>query len=191
MSSSAKRPKNNQHTKQGPKQEPQQEPQTTRIQRILRWFGIFGKFLALYLSIVGSYYAFSPKIFIAPADTLDPSQLFATPFVVRNESLLSVNSIRIRCGIRNLITTENTRVVGIDTELRDARPIPHLEPLEATTIILPFPFSRGVPLKTADVDVIVSYRPALLPFDKQKRIRFRTAEAKDGTLHWYPKAISE
>ena len=190
MSSSAKHQKNIRHTKQGGQQEPPQKQQTTHTKRFWRWIELVAKFLGLYLSIVGSYYAFSPKLSAIPYVSLDPSNPFATPFEVRNNSILSIRSIKITGHIRNLIDARNNKVINVGFE-RTIPPIPVLNDGEATTFLIPYAIGHPAPITYADVEIIISYRPVLLPYRNEKHIRFSTGQSEDGSLHWLPRAISE
>jgi len=190
MSSRAKRKARNRG--QRPPIEAAKKPDNT----LRSWLGFLsptGKFaaaFALLLTIVGTYYTFSPKFTIEPKDSLDSTNPFATPFTIKNDSLFDVSTISIKGGIRKVYTKNGSSFSDFGV-MTSAPPIPNLEPGEATTFIIPFPFNSPFPFSFADIAIMVSYRPALLPFTRNKSLRFATIEAKDGTLHWVSKAISE
>ncbi len=162
-----------------------------------QWFALLsptGKIaatIALILTVVGSYYTFSLKLTIEPKESLDPSNPFATPFIIRNDSLLGVYSINLKTGIREVYAKGSDNKFSNFGTMTDVPPIPKLDSGEPTTFFITFPFKTPSPITSADIEIMVSYRPVLLPFNRNKSLRFVTIQAKNGTLHWVPKAISE
>lgn len=193
MSSRAKRKEHNRN-----KLKPQQTQNTEKTEKDpWQWFALLsptGKIaatVALFLTIVGTYYTFSLKLTIEPKESLDASDPFATPFLVRNDSLLGVYSINLKTGIREVYAKGSDNRFSEFATMTDVPPIPKLDPGEPTTFFITFPFKTPSPITSADVEIMVSYRPVLLPFKRKKSLRFVTAQAKDGTLHWIPKALAE
>lgn len=45
--------------------------------------------------------------------------------------------------------------------------------------------SKGIRLYGADILIVVSYKPWLLPFSREKVFRFITRQQTDGNLYWY------
>lgn len=134
------------------------------------------------LTIVLAYYAFSSKLSITPSGSLNPSDPFATPFVLQNDSLLWVNLVKpYHCSLRKITTEDYLVFQGIDTAI-DAPPIPRLDPGESTAFFLPFRtvIILRAPINYADIEVVVSYYPAFIPFyKKEKRVRFVTIKSKE------------
>ena len=191
MSNRAKRRAHNQNRGL----QPQLRPQTIPGQRPWQWFSLLsptGKLaasLGLFLTIVGAYYAFSPKLSITPLTSLDPNRAFMTPFVVRNDSLLSINSIELECKSSRIVLENNAELIG--GFKANIPPIPKLISGEESTFLLPYPPNLSPPVKFADVLVEITYSPSLLPFKKMSLKRFITVRASDGTFHWISKALSE
>ena len=185
MSSRAKRRERNQNKLQ------QLQIKTPEKQEKIpwRWFGLLspnGKIaatIALFLTVVGSYYTFSLKLTIEPKESLDPSNPFATPFIIRNDSLLGVYSINLKTGIREVYAKGSNNKFSNFGTMTDMPPIPKLDPGEPTTFFITFPFKTPSPITSADIEIMVSYRPVLLPFNRNKSLRFVTMQAKDGSLH--------
>jgi len=198
MSSRAKRKERNRDKEQQPQPKDQGKKETS----LLQWLGLIsptGKLaaaIALFLTVVGAYYAFSPKLSINPSNSLDPTKPFATPFVVKNDSLLPIKSITLKCKFRKITLQASdgdanlvgTKEAGFATNIP---PIPILASGEESTFMLPYPPQFAQPVKFADVSAEVTYSPALLPFKKKALKRFVTVRAADGTFHWISKALSE
>ncbi len=149
--------------------------------------------LALFLTIVGTYYAFSPKLSINPSNSLDPTRPFATPFVVRNDSLLPINSIELKLKFGKIVLENGATLFGVKEAgfMTGLPPIPKLDSGEESTFLLPYPPFLSPPVKFADVSVELTYSPSLLPFKKKLLKRFMTVKASDETFHWISRALSE
>jgi hypothetical protein len=48
---------------------------------------------------------------------------------------------------------------------------------------------KDEPIKYADIDISVTYQPALMPFEKEKSYRF-TGQITDYGIHWFKRALS-
>ncbi|MGO9621802.1 MAG: hypothetical protein ACLPT6_10395 [Desulfobaccales bacterium] len=169
------------------------------MQSLWQWFLLLsptGKLCAgigLFLAIIGTYYNFAPKISVNISDSLNPINPFATKFVIRNDSLLPIYSVTPSFKNRKITTEAKNYIIGSDRIDREkpVYPIPVLNPGDSTTFILPFPINLMSPVIQADIEIIVSYRPALSPFKHENRFRFVTVPAIDNVLHWQPKSLSE
>ncbi len=53
------------------------------------------------------------------------------------------------------------------------------------------PFRFTYPTNFADIALIVSYRPWILPFRREKVFRFVTHKAENGNLYWYSLPLHE
>lgn len=174
---------------------PQKGNQEKTVKSPWQWLGMLsptGKFaaaIALFLTIVGAYYSFTPKISISYSSPITQKDLRSTPFVVRNNSLLPVKNIRFKWYSRKTVTEKNITIKNITFTSSDIPPVPHLEPGEASTFILPFLF-RDEPMRYADIDISVTYQPALLPFEKEKTYRF-TGQITEYGVQWFERALSE
>lgn len=201
MSSRAKRRKNKRNKESLPLKETQQKNQLTFWQKIEKW-SLFWKivvgilaFSSSVLTVVGTYYAFSPKLTISPSHSLDQTTPLSTKFEIRNDSLFKVKDLKPVC--KNVII-KMVGGGGIFNKtgkyaIRNSDPpVPYLDSGESTSFFLPESYvGFGAPIESADVIISVEYRPQFLLFSKEKRARFVTEKALDGTLKWTPKAISE
>lgn len=183
-----KNKKNIRHTQQ-------QSPPTGREKILLRWLGLlsptsrFWASVVLCLTIFGSWYAFSPKLFVTYSSPLNQTDLRSTPFVVRNNSLLSIKNICIACYSKKTITEHNLTFLGITFKNSDIPPIPSLDPGEGSTFFLPFMF-KNEPIIYADIEILVSYYAKFLPFKKEKSFRFN-GQITDNGIRWFEKSLSE
>jgi hypothetical protein len=170
----------------------QMQPLKGKVKRMFATF--FSAFLA-FLAVVTAYYTFAFKISINPSGSLDPSDPFATPFILQNDSLLWINLIEYNFSIRKIDTANYVVIKGIDIfPPINTPPIPYLSAREKTTIILPFRNAIIIPapITYADIEIVVSYYPAFISFHKkEKRMHFVAIKSINGTLHWVDKAMSE
>ncbi|HOS76153.1 MAG: hypothetical protein KBC66_10420 [Kiritimatiellae bacterium] len=161
----------------------------------LKFLSPTGQFMAgvaLILTIIGTWYAFSPKLSVDLRDSLNPLDPLATPFSIRNDSLLSLNAVNIKTRILSASTPKYDPAI-VNSLLIDARPsIPVLRSGESTTFFISADqASYEAPFNRADVEIIVSYRPVMLPFRQERATRFSTVNSIDGSIHWAQRATSE
>jgi hypothetical protein len=183
------------------KQQKQNQPNKgNSISQWLKWLSPTSRFWAcvvLFLTLVGSWYAFSFRMSITPSNPLDPSDPFLTPFVLRNDSLLWINLVNpYKCKLNYVKTDRGGVFENCGTELVNPS-IPQLESGEPMTFILPFNKTIGSigHIVYADIEIDVAYFPALLPsikiFEQHYKKRFSTYISKNRTLQWEHKAKSE
>lgn len=161
-----------------------------------RWFapfspkGNFCAWLVLIVTCVTAYYSFAFKISVFPSGTIDPSNPFATPFILKNDSWLWINNVR---PYRVIIHKVNNYSCNINTNLV-VPPISQLTAGETTTFTLPvaeLEYTKA-PINYLNIEIVVFYYAAFIPFyEKENHTRFVTIQSKDGKLQWTPKAISE
>ena len=137
---------------------------------------------AVIFGLVTAYYKFAFKLSIFPSKPLDISNPFATPFVLKNDSLLWINNVRpYRVIIRNI----NKLTMKLNVELV-APPIPRLNAGETSTFILPvskFVFTSE-PINYINIEIVVFYYPAFISFyKKEKHSRFVTIQSKIWQLY--------
>lgn len=149
----------------------------------------FAVFLGL-LTIITAYYTFVFKISIYPSGPLDASNPFATPFILKNDSLLWINKVR---PYRLIIHKINNRSCKLNVNLV-VPAIPQLTAGETTTFTLPvaeFEYNDA-PINYLNIEIVAFYYAAFIPFyEKEKHTRFVTIRSKDGSLQWISKAMSE
>jgi hypothetical protein len=185
------------------KRQKQNQPNKGKsISRWLKWLSPTSRFwtcVVLFLTLVGSWYAFSFRLSITPSNPLNSSDPFSTPFILKNDSLLWINIVNpYKCALNYVKTEKGVVFENCGTSL--VKPsIPQLEAGEPTTFMLPIPINKIIGnagnIVNADIEIDVSYFPAFLPsfkiLEKHYRKRFTTYQSKDGTLQWGHKAKSE
>jgi hypothetical protein len=188
----SRRKRNNQNIKY---QQPPKPPTKQRksFWKLLELLSPRGKILAIFsliLSIILAYYTFSPKLSIDSRESINPMDPFATPFTIKNESLLAIYSIEPSVFIRNI--RSGTSEMSHSSIFQIVPEIPEIAPGEIATFFIPFPvkdvFSQ---ITSADIEIIIMYRPTLLPFKLKIHKRFMTVKAQDNSLRWIPRALSE
>jgi len=135
-----------------------------------------------------------PKISVYPEQTLDPKNAFAAPFRVSNEGYLDIHDLEFKCVIEKAVyggdrlfldnikethDWDNIRVmhpggsrfVTCNSALRDETP---------NMIRAPWPLTHAV------IRILVTFRPAFLPWRSQKEFRFHTVHSADEVVHWVP-----
>lgn len=158
------------------------------------WRRLFkiGSIILGIIGIIGTLYNFSPKLTIDSGDSLNPQDPFATRFSIKNDSIFSLYSIHRKTFIRKLRTLKDGDVIGDSSLVGILPPIPVLVAGEPSTFsVAADQIAYDSPYCYADIEIVVSFRPAFLPYRKTIAARFSTEKAIDGTLHWLPRAKSE
>jgi hypothetical protein len=148
-------------------------------------------YIGLILSIVSAIYFFLPKIKIYTGDSLDPSNPFKTPFIIENQTVLPIYDIEFICGIRDVkAEKQNVTFQNLGTSFA-SDPIPILLGNESTTTFCAFPFKTREPITSADIEIIVKYKPTFFWKQTSLSMRFNALQNIDGNLFWFPKSLSE
>ena len=148
-------------------------------------YGIIGG-ISFIIAIIGFYLDTKSKIDIYTELSLKPEIPFATPFIVKNESLLPIYNIEYVFGI-NLISTvaRPYQFTNFSTKLKRA-PVKKMSPGDKISIFMPWPFKTTSPITYGDIEVKITYRQKLLSWRKSTLMRFTTYSDSKGNLKWLP-----
>lgn len=138
-----------------------------------------------------AYYAFSSKISVYPYSSLNLLDPFKTPFIIENKSYLPIHDVIFSCIVRKLESSESDILIMNFNVKYDSPTIPYIASGEKTKTFCNNPFKPLTPITSADIEVVVSYRPSFIPWQKQKSTRFSTIKDVKNNLIWLPKAITE
>jgi hypothetical protein len=136
---------------------------------------------------------------VEPLEPLDPSNAFTAPFRITNDGQLAIHDVTVWCSAQSLVIEGGTNVGGMGVPA-NKQPIGELTSKESETMVCallgPIGPNRSAlqsnqPLRSADVVVVVEYRPSFWPWRTTTTRRFRTTPDVDGKLRWYNQAISE
>jgi len=153
-------------------------------------WAIFFAALSILASVAGIY-ALSPRITVSSLPSLDPVQIFSTPFTILNDGYLIARDVQATCFVSDAKDINGNHFAGgfafTDTQTQNVGDLHSKEP--AT---LPCAFVSNfvtAPIASANITIDVSYRPQWYPWHITKRFRFVTAPAVDGQLHWLPQPV--
>ena len=156
-----------------------------------QWFRLSAKIvvgLATFLGSVVAILSLCARIGITSDSPINPADPFSSPFTLSNKGILPIYNVLFSCTLRD-VKWQDGGVMNIRTRTK-ADPIKRINAGEATTT-----FCKSLPykaeIKSADIEVEVTYRPAYLFWSKRSSIRFGTVTENDGSLRWVPKALSE
>jgi hypothetical protein len=170
---------------------PNREPKKRKHKVLiaLGWlFGIGIPLLLTYLGVV-SYF---PKLSLTFLEPLNKSDALSAPVEISNDGLFTVRNLRFTWMPRNVLYTQGSRVFGFgEFHTQDQQVIQALDLGEKGTIKSVLPLFFNAPIKSADLQIIVSYRPQLFPFTFRKIFRFGTATNSDGFARWFHRPVRE
>jgi hypothetical protein len=161
----------------------------------LRGIRLLGKFIALLtvpLGLITGYLSLIPHISISQSQSINPSDAFATPFVVSNDGPLGINNVGFSCEILEILYVSAKPTRHIILENFQAVVL-GMEPGERTSFRCPFS-DIAIPVvggyKSLDVVMRVRFRSDFVPWYQSRKFRFATAKLANGELYWYPYAYS-
>jgi hypothetical protein len=144
--------------------------------------------ISVLMTILGSIYTLSTKITVAPINISYPADPLTTQFVIANDSYLPVYTVTLICDANKIHGAKMTDPSvskdgqGLKIEsfkVKKAKPISEIAPGEKTTVDCIFTPADQLP-DWVRVDIVVQYRPALLPWYQERRFRFATTKNYDG-----------
>ncbi len=126
---------------------------------------------------------FLPRLSVSSDATLDPSDPFATPFVLHNDGYFSVRSVGIFCGIPKA-EAAGSKMSGLgvtspDLQNKEIAPDRPIEFLCPQLWKLPDPFT------SAQLEIYVRFKASLFP-QSMKCFRFTTTTDSNNNLRWFP-----
>lgn len=154
--------------------------------------------VSAYIGILGFW---MPRISVQPLEAMNPRDATSSEFTVTNQGAMDIYQVAIGCRFVNFyVRAYEPGSVAIrrregnevkEPEIGDISEMvpvnnfyPSIPPMRSGTMKFPFSMAGEEDL---DVEIIVHYRPAWYPFDRQESFRFITKAAADGRIHWLPR----
>ncbi len=178
-------PKANKNETQGLKR-----PRAKRVWSfVLAALGVWGVY-------VTTWVVAKPRVFVYPSVSLAPAYPAFTIFVVRNEGYLAIHDVTLECSVKDIKYSDGTHVIGLGdytNRFFDPNQVARvIDPGEEWSELLPLSGLEHNQFKSADLAVVVSFRPFRWLQRRQKRKhRFETRVGKDGQWHWFPQPINK
>jgi hypothetical protein len=168
------------------KAKPHSPPGKQYFSRAISTAKVFWSVIAIGLALLGGWKVLRPVVHVDPYIQLDPTSPFSERFKVSNDGFFSIYDVQVRCIILNAAVTrgggvENTTVTnyGIDRKV--------LEAADSTTVdcaldrFVRFPIDKYV---SADIEIVISFKPSWYPWHKQKTARFSGQLDTQGNVRW-------
>lgn len=137
---------------------------------------------------------FWPSVSVEMTELLDPSNALSAPIEVTNDGNLSLHSVTIACAIQSIeFGVNNSFKYGAFTARRAVDVIDKGESVTTTCDLLRSgaPRRANPQLRSADIAVVVSFRPSFWPALTEITRRFSTVADSSGKLRWIRKAVAE
>ncbi len=147
--------------------------------------------LATLLGGVVSALTLLPRVSVTPSDPVDPTNTFSASFTISNNNFIPLRHVDAGIGIWQMLGKDvQPQEVQKIVPFEDVMPFEraewrnhNLDMDERFTITPNELFTGHVTL--ADIGIIVTYQPWILPWSRKRIFRFKTVRQSDGTLHWY------
>lgn len=131
----------------------------------------------------------SPKL-SASSTVLDPSNAFSARFQITNNGRLSINDAAIICRFVD-VHFETIRFRG-SAFMQESDFWPSIDPGE--TVTLPCRYRKQMidkPLSSADIHVVIEFRPSWWPTRVSQHFRFIALKAENGSWLWEAQPLSK
>lgn len=146
--------------------------------------------IALFGGLVSTALTFLPRFSLSAPSALDRRLPLSTPIQIQNTGFLTVHDIRLGVGLGALdFGGAASSVKGGDAYGSVFHHVkweyPRFEPTETIEISMQGIFNAPPGLLTnGDVEIVISYKPLLLPWRTEKRYHLVTATGTDGNTYW-------
>jgi hypothetical protein len=161
--------------------------------------GLFWETVALLICVSTAYYFFRSNVTVEIDTSLDPKNAIATLFRITNRSVVFPIYNVTRWMHVNVLYNSVSNSGFENSGHKPILPKPHvpkLGPGESTALRIPLGAEMIPPTgreyyTDADIEILVSYKTALLRRICTQHFRFEAHTGTDGIIHWFPKALSE
>jgi hypothetical protein len=135
-----------------------------------------------------------PQLDIRSGEAVSASNPFDTSFFIRNEGVLPIDHIEFTCGLRDVqfAVPRDAGIGNLGFGLPDTD-VPRLRHGESHSIEFDrlFVFAAGTRIAKADIEVLVTYSPFLIPIRLEKSQRFKMVRTGAKQVEWVPLARSK
>ncbi len=137
-----------------------------------------------------------PRPIVDPSGPVDPSNPFSSSFTITNMSFIPLEGLNVYVGLGRVVTEPAQMDQNIEPDFkaqlaRSEWTNHRLSMDERFTITIGdlFSIGDGVRLSGADIAIVVSYHPWIIPLRREKVFRFVTKRQTDGRLYWYSRPL--
>jgi hypothetical protein len=154
-----------------------------------------GKVVLFLLGVPGIYIGILsalPRVSVSSPSSLDPSDPFASAFVISNDGYLDLYDVKFRCfpdvlnDFGSHIKVEmNEKPIDWGGISNDQMAASQISPNKRATILCPFPFKLlGGPISRGTLRIAVHFRPEWLPWRVRRVTKFVLAKDASGQFRW-------
>jgi hypothetical protein len=130
-----------------------------------------------------------PRISVSPTDPVDPDNPLSASFTIANNNFIPLRHVSAVLGIGEIQPVG--KPLDADIAYRDQGALApaawsnHSLDMDDHFTVSPYDVVHAYGDREAAIQIIVSYKPWILPLDRQKRFRFQTHRQTNGKLYWY------
>jgi hypothetical protein len=140
--------------------------------------------LGFALTFFGCLFYVYPRISIHPGETLDPSDPFKTPLVIKNDGYLPIRNIRYLMTDQTVELINNNHISGNTLDVYQEA-INELKANRSTSIdIKRFISVPPSSIVSAEFVLDLKYKPCLIPYNFNERLRFKAERKVSGEYVW-------
>jgi hypothetical protein len=160
------------------------------------FYKAFGYVVAA-IGLAASIVTFLPRITVDAGAQIDPGRPYPIPFTITNTGVVSLTSVQPAIGLCSFwteLSTQSSACEKIGVRFLNPQWFVHeLRKDEKHVIRLDDLFRVSSPARFggADISIVISYYPWLIPIKREIEFRFVTRKEMDGMLSWVPQPLGK
>jgi hypothetical protein len=140
--------------------------------------------LVFLITVASFIFLIYPRIYVYPGTSLDLSNPFKTPFIIKNDGYLPIQNIHYELNVVKVTT--NVGFLSRNNVLKFADTIYNLNPNRSSPIFISIGarFGENIYITYADIHIVLTYTPFWVPYTITDNIRFKTMRKSNGEYVW-------
>jgi hypothetical protein len=145
------------------------------------------------LGLVATVLTLWPRVVVDSSEPVDPKNPLSASFTVINTGYLPLRDVTVLLGVGRIVFGTGRLDPNVVPNFRSRLVRPEwqhhrlaMDERFAVTVGDLFRTDSTARVSAADIAVVVTYKPWLLPLSGEKVFRFVTKRQTDGLLYWYP-----
>lgn len=140
------------------------------------------------LTAVAALFAMCPWLTVSELETTEPGDPFTLRFRFKNEGLLPVQNIKVKCTVFSIKAPSGSQIV--ETSFEDFEDVRHaLKPKHQTSLACAPAVEKGRKVSKAALAISVSFEPYYLPWEWRREeppFVYTLERGEDNRIIWLP-----
>jgi hypothetical protein len=162
----------------------QQQIQPKKARKYLRLLKNTKTQMSFLIGVLGFLFVVWPRVSVSPGEVFELYDPFKTPFVIKNDGYLPITNINYSLAVDNAEFEREISFTNVSF-LNFGDSISKLAANRSSAIFIRR--TIGMPpgyLKSAEVNIVLNYKPYLIPYTFKETFRFKTEKKTSGAYVW-------